>query len=58
LGIVFAETKKLLDVGNTNPVIRSYYDKVTMPVSIFSEPKDVEVSFKQTNDSTNHWYFF
>ena len=57
LDIVFAETKKLLDAGNTNPVIKSYYDKVTMPVSIFSEPKNVEVSFKRKKDSINNWYF-
>lgn len=57
LDIVFAETKKLLDAGNTNPVIKSYYDKVTMPVSIFSEPKNIEVSFKRIKDSINNWYF-
>jgi dienelactone hydrolase len=53
--IVFRETKKLLDEGNTNPVVQSYYDKVTEPVSITTVPEGVAVSFKYVRDSLDNW---
>ena len=52
---VFIETKKLLDEGNTNPVIQSYYDKVTEAVSITTTPTGVNVSFKFVRDSIDNW---
>jgi dienelactone hydrolase len=52
---VFRETKILLDQGNTNPVVQSYYDKVTEPVSITTMPEGVEVSFKYVGDSLDNW---
>jgi hypothetical protein len=55
LDVVYTETKKLLDAGNTNPVIKSYYDKVTMPISIFTDQENVEVSFISANDTTSNW---
>lgn len=53
--IVYTETKQLLDEGNTNPVVRSYYDKVTVPVSITTFPEGVAVSFKYVRDSLDNW---
>jgi len=53
--LVFRETKKLLDEGNTNPVIQSYYDKVTEPVSITTVPEGIAVSFKYLQDTLNSW---
>jgi len=53
--IVYTETKQLLDEGNTNLVVQSYYDKVTVPVSITTAPEGVEVSFKYVRDTLNNW---
>jgi dienelactone hydrolase len=52
---VYRETKKLLDEQNENPIVKSYFDKVTEKVSIYSEPVNVQVSFKVTADSTEIW---
>jgi len=56
LDIVYTETKKLLDEGNTNPIILNYYEKVTTPVSIFTDQDGVEVYFSQPRDTTEHTY--
>ncbi len=56
LDIVYTETKKLLDEGNTNPIIKSYYEKVTTPVSIFTDPENLEVSFSSPYDTLGRWY--
>lgn len=53
--IVYTETKKLMDNGNTNPVVQSYYNKVTVPVSITTVPQDVVVSFKYAQDTLDNW---
>lgn len=53
--IVYTETKQLIDEGNTNPVIKNYYDKVTVPVSITTIPEGVAVSFKYVRDTLNNW---
>lgn len=54
---VYAETKKLIEEGNTNPVIKSYFEKVTQPVSIVTDINGVEVSLKRMNDSTGTWSY-
>jgi eukaryotic-like serine/threonine-protein kinase len=53
--VVYKETKQLIDEGNTNPVVQSYYDKVTVPVSITTFPEGVAISFKYVRDSLNQW---
>lgn len=53
--IVYTQTKQLIDDGNTNPIVRSYYDKVTVPVSITTFPEGVSVSFKYVQDTLNNW---
>lgn len=52
---VYRETKKLLDEENDNPIVKSYFDKVTEKVSIYSEPPNVSVSFKVYGDTTDTW---
>lgn len=56
LSSVYTETKKLLDEGNTNPIIKSYYDKVTTPVAIYTDPERVDVLFNRPYDTTGQWY--
>ncbi len=56
LDLVYMETKKLLDEGNTNPIIKSYFDKVTTPVTIITHPENIEVLIMQTNDTTGQRY--
>jgi dienelactone hydrolase len=54
--LVYKETKELLDAGNTNSIVQSYYEKVTEAVAILTEPSGVQVYFSYLNDSTNTWY--
>jgi len=54
--IVYAETKKLLDEGKTNPVIKSYYEKVTESVSIYTDPLNMDIFFTYPNDTLDVWY--
>lgn len=55
LDVVYRETKKLLDEENTNPIVKSYFDKVSEDVSIYTEPANVAVSFKVRSDTTESW---
>ena len=55
LETVYKKTKQLIDEGNTNPVVQSYYDKVTEPVSITTVPEGVDISFKYVQDTLNNW---
>lgn len=56
LGVVYIETKRLRDEGNQNPIVESYFNKVTMPVSIYTEPAGAVVSFKRMQDTTDTWH--
>ena len=50
---VFHETYKLLE--DKNPLIESFYNKVTQEVSLFSNPEGVDVYFKFYSDTTETW---
>jgi len=52
---VFNETYKLLDLNNS--LIDNYYNKVTEEVSLFTNPKGVDVYFKFYSDTTDNWIF-
>lgn len=55
LVFVYTKTKALLDEGNDNPIVKSYYEKVTLPVSIYTDPEGVEISFKLARDTSGGW---